>query len=72
MNLKRLFKQARYFLVMYSGNNDKGFVNGSCTFKCTDGSYPTRTAIKDYVDVHDMVVSNIIELSRKDFEEHRL
>ncbi len=68
----------RYFIISYTAIPDKGmFCNGLIDIISDDACYPSRTSIKKsivdshnniYNQVRDVVINNIIELNKADFE----
>lgn len=64
----------RYFIVMYVSNCSKGHVKGQTSFK-TDGGYLNKSKStemlkgKGFKDENQYVITNIIELSKSDYED---
>lgn len=64
-------KKKRYFIVCYVGtNNSNEPINGQVNID-TDGCYVKTSSLKKYMKENNkpnVVITNIIELSKKDFE----
>jgi len=65
-------EKERYFLVVYVATSAKGFMRGQIDIT-TNGYYlnqeGTKKRIKDKNDVEDIVIINIIEFTKSDFED---
>lgn len=66
----------RYFLIFYKYESSKGVGVGECDIY-TNGSYPSRKSLIEeltFVDknktvkAHNIIITNIVELSEKDYK----
>lgn len=61
----------KYFLIFYTGMNDKGQIFGNCAFQY-NGIYPGRKFLENYMkdnfSMLSFTVTNIIELTGEEFD----
>jgi hypothetical protein len=75
--LKRLFKRLRFFIVVYTANTEKGIITRQCNWVTADGSFVNKEQFIrfqtdkniDPTEKWDIVITNIIEVSRRDGED---
>lgn len=62
----------KYFLFFYVGHNIKGQAYGNCALE-SNTKFPNRIEVTKYIidncNVIDLVITNIMELSRSEFDE---
>ena len=65
-------KVIKYFLIFYTGNNDKGQVYGHCAIELKS-VFPNRLEVQQYIcdnfSMHVAVLTNIIELTNSEYTE---
>jgi len=77
----RARKKVRYFIIMYAANkldifsfsdSEKTYLHGEFVHISIYGSYPIRRYLVNKIQrtdgVHNVIITNIIELSRTDFK----
>ena len=71
MDIKDLFKpKTRYFIVSYFFENSDDNGHGEFHFKMTNGKFPSKNDLMAETQSSCMVVTNIMELSKKDYEDY--
>ena len=62
----------RFFMISYLGKQSGATCNGYVTSQNKDGDFPNKKGIEDYLKemgVSEVVILNVVELSKQDFED---
>ena len=61
-----------YFMIFYIGHNTNGRVYGNCALKLRS-KFPNRIEVSEYIkhnyELIDMAITNIIQLTKSQYEE---